>query len=147
METRDQLILKWQDAKAKLDAAVEEELRLRNACFTANFPTLTPGTDTHTLELGKGYILKAKTGTRYTLANAIKDGKPTDKAYDAIAKIGNEGALLADRLFNYKPELSVSEYKKLDLTNPTHKKIKAIVDGVLTTKPAQVTLEFIDPTK
>ncbi len=53
------------------------------------------------------------------------------------------GSLLANRLIKWKPELVASEYEKLNPEFELDIKAKALIDSILTIKPAspQLTLE------
>lgn len=138
--TRDQMLLEWDRRKKALETAKADELEIRNAIAKREFPN--PKQGTNTLELGNGYKLKMVAKTNY---NLDKDNEKVEDAQERIEKLGNEGAFLADRLITWKPSLSLTEYKNLDPTNPTHKKIKAIVDSVLTTSEATPSLEIAEP--
>lgn len=137
---RDNEILAWQEASKVLEAAKTREMELRKAVMARNFPNANVGTNN--LELGMGYKLKAVRKLNYNLANG--EGE-TDKACDEIAKLGNEGQFLAERLVGWTPKLSLTEYNKLEASNPTHAKIKAIIDAVLTVTDGAPTLEVVPP--
>lgn len=136
--TRDAKILGWQDSVKALAAAKEAEATLRKEvladCYGFNSEALREGTEN--IELGNGYKLKAVFKISYTLNNA-EDG--VDKALSKLEKAGPEGAFIAERLVRWKPELSVSEYKKLDA------KYKKFIDEVLVTKEATPSLELVAP--
>lgn len=137
---RDKLIVSWQQADAALAAAKEREMTLRSQVMTTCFPDAEVGTNN--LELGKGYKLKGVRKLNYNLANGAGE---TEAALDAITKLGNEGQFIAERLVGWTPKLSLTEYKKLEETNPTHKKIKDIIDAVLTVTDGAPTLEVVEP--
>lgn len=143
----DNKIVEWQRLKQHIaihvTPLVGQEMALRKELMAMAFPTAVEGTNN--FDLGHGYTLKGVKKLTYDLNNKADAGYPTDKAYDEIVALGNEGAFLAERLIVYKPELSVSEYKKLDPNNPTHVQIKAIIDEVLTIKDASPTLEVATP--
>lgn len=141
---RDQLVMQWEQAKKASDNAIALERTLRTQVVDLCFPADTRKVGTNNLDLGRGVKLKAVTGLRYTLDKA-DDAARTNAAVDAIEQTGNEGEFIAERLVKWKPELSVSEYKKLDMTNPTHKRIKDIIDGVLTITPESAQVEIIYP--
>lgn len=66
-------------------------------------------------------------------------GVPNDRIdtmLDAIEKSQEGGNVIAERLVIWKPELSVSEYKRL---MPQQ---KALVDAILTIKPASKSIEL-----
>jgi hypothetical protein len=137
---RDALIVEWQKAEAARAAAVAREMELRKQVYATCFPN--PEMGTNNLELGKGYKLKAVRKLNYNLANG--EGQ-TEAALDQIEKLGNEGKFIAERLVGWKPSLSLSEYNKLEASNPTHQKIKAIINSVLTTTEASPSLEVVVP--
>lgn len=142
---KDQLLMNWQNAKASADAAIALERDLRAKVVDTFFPdTAKRNVGVNNFDLGRGYQLKATLGLTYKLATA-DDAKATGDAVDAIEALGNEGSFIAERMVKWKPELSVKEYKALDLTNPTHKKIKELIDGVLTITPASPQVEVVVP--
>lgn len=141
LNERDKLIIDWQEADEKRIKALAAELELRNKCFAFLFPNAEVGTNTY--ELGKGYEVKGVRKLNYNLANG--QGQ-TEAALDEIAKLGNEGQFIAERLVGWTPKLSLYEYKKLEPdNNPTHKRIKEIIDGVLTITDGTPTLEVKKP--
>lgn len=135
---RDELIMAWKQANEALAFAKEHEMKLRLELAKAEFKfdenALEAGTEN--IELGNGYKLKCEKKINYSLNN--KDDA-VDKALTKIEKSGAEGAFIVDRLVRWKPELSVSEYKKLD---PKYKKI---IDEVVTTKAATPSLTLVEP--
>ena len=152
VEQRNALIRNWLDAKKALETAKDAEMNLREEVTKVLFPT--PKKGTQRFSLGEGYNVKLvyklnpKLGDAEKL-NASGDKIPVNDQIEAtlieIEKVGNEGVLLADRLIKTKYELSMSEYQKLDESNPSHKKIKAEIDKILTLTPAAPSLEFEEP--
>jgi hypothetical protein len=128
------VMLRWQELKQELEALVLAERLYRTTIFESRFPTAEEGTNR--VELGNGYHLKAVAKYNYTLANKENE---TERALEAMEKIGNEGAFIADRLVRWSPELSVKEYRSLA---PEY---KAVIDTVLTIKPGMPTLEIEAP--
>lgn len=137
---RDNEILAWQEAAKLLVTAKLREMELRKAVMARNFPKAEVGTNN--LELGMGYKLKAVRKLNYNLANG--EGE-TEAALDQISQLGNEGQFIAERLVGWTPKLSLTEYNKLEASNPTHVKIKAIIDAVLTVTDGAPTLEVVPP--
>lgn len=138
---KDRMLMAWEAAKKTLDTAKAAEMELRTLNTALNFKD--PKEGTNRVPLGNGYALKMVRNVDYSFS-----GVPIDKiedAEDAIAAIGNEGAFLVERLFKWSVEPVKSEYKKLDLSNPTHAKIKAIYDKVLVTKDGAPKLEIEAP--
>lgn len=151
---RDKEILAWNADKQQLGFYKAQEAASRAAVATTLFPTPRKGTQHY--ELGHGYKVTLVHGLTYTLGNkdmpdplnpgeTIKVEKQVEDLQEAIANLGNEGPFLAERLIKWKPELSETEYKALDADNPTHMQAKALIDAILTTKPASPQLTFVEP--
>lgn len=136
----DHDIVAWQQADQELKALKAREMDLRKKVMASAFPQATVGTNT--FDLGQGYELKGVRKLNYSLTNG--DNQTAD-ALDAIEKLGNEGAFIADRLVKWKPELSITEYKALDAANPTHVKIKGLIDAVLTITDGSPELNVKEP--
>jgi len=128
------ILAAWNQAATELAKLVDHERRLRTAVFETHFPAHTEGVNR--TDIGNGYQLKATAKYNYNLKN--KNGE-TEMAIEAIAKLGEKGAFIADRLIRWQPELSVSEYRKLDDT------IKKEIDKVLEIKPGMPALEIEAP--
>lgn len=135
---RDAKILAWEQAVKALAAAKDAEAALRKEVLAEAFAfdpeALREGTEN--FELGNGYKLKAVFKISRNLNN---ENEAVDKVLSKIEKTGPEGAFIAERLVKWKPELSVSEYKKLP------EKFKKLFDEVVTSKEAMPTLEIIAP--
>lgn len=130
---RDQLIMQWQQADKAAKAAVARERELRTEVFNKLFPQAKVGTNN--LELGMGYKLKAVNKINYNMAG----NDAVDAALEEMAKLGNEGSFIADRVVGWTPKLMLKEYKELA---PEY---KAIIDKVVTTSPGLPTLEVVEP--
>ncbi len=130
---KDSLLQEWQSVSGQLAALKEREATLRAACVKAFFGQLPEGTNTH--ELGRGYTLKAVGKINYNLGGSTE----VVSALEKIAGVNEEGKFVAERLVKWKPELSISEYRKLPEI------FKRILDTVLTTKPGAPQLEIIEP--
>lgn len=137
---RDKLIMDWQEAERMLAAAKETELTLRKRVFDLCFPNAEVGTNT--LELGKGYKIKAVRKLNYNLANGAGE---TERALEAIAKLGNRGEYIAADLVSWKPSLSLTTMKKLEKTNREDSTILKLIESVLTVTDATPTLEVVVP--
>jgi mRNA-degrading endonuclease HigB of HigAB toxin-antitoxin module len=136
VKTKEQKLQEWIDAKALLDKAKAAEMTAREEVVSA-FPFDADKLEgTQNIDLANGWKLKVVKKLNYKLD---KTDDKTDKALEKIEKLGAEGVFIAERLVKWTPELSVSEYRKLD------KKFKDIIDGVLTTTPGAPSLELIDP--
>ena len=147
-KVHDETLMKWEQAKAALDAAKEAEMSLRKLYVAiASDPTKQKGTEN--IALGNGYKAKVVKKINYGFVKNADNKVDVDKIHDAqdeIEKLGNEGAFLADRLIKWSAELSVSEYNKLEPeSNPTHKAVKAALDKVIVTSEGAPTLEIVAP--
>ena len=135
---RDAKILAWEESVKALAAAKEAEAALRKEvlaeAFAFNPEALREGTEN--FELGNGYKLKAVFKISRNLNN---ENDAVDKVLSKIEKAGAEGQFIAERLVKWKPELSVSEYKKLP------EKFKKMIDEVVTSKEATPSLELVAP--
>ena len=135
---RDAKILAWEAAVKALAAAKDAEAALRKEVLAEAFAfdpeALREGTEN--FELGNGYKLKAVFKISRNLNN---ENEAVDKVLSKIEKTGPEGAFIAERLVKRKPELSVSEYKKLP------EKFKKLFDEVVTSKEAMPSLELVAP--
>lgn len=140
IQTRDNLIAAWRNAKQALDNAIQLERTLRDQVVEACFPNAGEGTSN--LDIGMGYKLKVTVKINRNLTNG--EGQ-TDDVLDEITKLGNEGAFIAERLVGWTPKLSLTEYKKLEQSNPTHVKIKNMIDKVVTSSPGAPSLEMVPP--
>lgn len=129
---RDTLIMDWNRADATAKAAVARERDLRKQVIDASFDKLTVGTNT--LVLGAGYKLKAGITQSYSLQ------KDADDSYTTLVNIlGQMNPETAKRLVRWKPEVSVSEYKKLTAEE------QALINQVLVIKDNSPQLELVVP--
>ena len=136
--SRDAKILAWEQAVKALAAAKDAEAALRKEVLAEVFSfdpeALREGTEN--FELGNGYKLKAVFKISRNLNN---ENEAVDKVLSKIEKTGPEGAFIAERLVKWKPELSLTEYKKLP------EKFKKLFDEVVTSKEAIPALELVAP--
>lgn len=143
----DETLAKWEAAKAALEVAKETEMKLRKLYVAiASDPTKEKGTEN--IALGNGYKAKVVKKINFGFikgADEKVDWEAVMTAQDEIEKTGNEGAFIAERLFKWSAELSVSEYNKLDVSNPSHLAIKKIADKVIVTTSGAPTLEIVAP--
>ena len=135
---RDAKILAWEAAVKALAAAKDAEAALRKEVLVEAFAfdqeALREGTEN--FELGNGYKLKAVFKISRNLNN---ENEAVDKVLSKIEKTGPEGVFIAERLVKWKPELSLTEYKKLP------EKFKKLFDEVVTSKEAMPALELVAP--
>lgn len=135
---QDAKILEWKRVSEQLADLKEIEMKLRkeliSECFNADLEAIAEGTES--LDLGSGYKLKAtfKANRSFSV-----DADTVEEALDKFNRYGAEGQILADRLVKWKPELSVSEYRKLP------PKFLKIIDEIIITKPASPSLELVEP--
>jgi hypothetical protein len=129
---RNKALLEWQEAAKTLEAAKVDEMDKRLKAFGLCF--LNPKEGTNTLTLGNGYELKAEYKFNYNL-----DKEKVDEALDKIEKTGNEGAFIAERLVTWSPNLSITEYRKLD------KQYADLINPALTIKPGTPSLKIVPP--
>lgn len=136
--TKVDMLAAWEAAQKSALHWKLEEMRLR-MLVNELFPEVERlGEGTHYVPLSNGYRLKGEHGWNYTL-NGKDDAVAVHQALDKLEKIGDDGKFIAERVVKWKPDLSVSEYKKL---RPEH---KSIIDTVLTTKPASPALSIVAP--
>ena len=133
---RDELILKWNEAQKTLAEAKAIEMELRYEVTATCFPVEADFEGTENVDLGEGWKLKSVFKLNRRLANSKGE---TDKALTKIEKLGADGEFVAERLVKWKPELSLSEYKKL----PNN--MRKIIDDVITATPGSPSLSLIEP--
>jgi hypothetical protein len=133
-EVEKALLAKWESAKEILAEAKAVEMELREIVSKTFFPK--PEEGTQYIDLENGYRLKLAHKLNY---NLDKDNDKINAALDKVAACGNEGQFIAERLINWKPSLSISEYR--EISGP----IKDAVDAVLTISPGAPTLEIVEP--
>lgn len=138
--TRDLLLAAWDTAKATLERAKNAEMDIRKIVFGYCFPNPTVGTQR--VPLANGFNLKAVHKETTKIVASID---AIDKAEEEAGKIGNEGTFLFERIVVWKPDFSLSEFKKLDPTLPVHAQVKKLIEGLIETKPGAPTLEIEAP--
>ena len=137
LTTRSILLIQWQEAKAQSDFWKAQEMELRRRVASL-LPVINEGMNT--LPLDYGYELKVTGSKNYNL-----DADGTNDALEHIKRLGNEGAFIGERLVSFKPSLSLTEYRKLDVSNATHKRIKELIDGALTITDSAPKVEIKPP--
>lgn len=123
----DDLVSRWERAKVALDTAKKLESELREEVVAAFFRVNSTGT--HHFDTSDGRDLVCVKKLNYKL-----DKDTTAAAQSEIAAL--IGAELAGHLVNWKPDLSLTEYKKLPDA------AREIIDRALTISPATPTLEL-----
>ena len=121
-------ITNWYDAQKKLEVLKDYELKLRNKIFKGCFKN--PREGVNKFPLTEGWILKAD----------HKINRKVDEALlTAMAPKFREVGINPDVLVKWKPELAVSEYRKL--TEEEHK----LFDQVLEIKEGTPQMEIVLP--
>lgn len=132
--SQNECLMEWDRLKKLVSETKDIELEFRKYIVSRAFPQREEGTNT--VELGNGYELKVQVKYNYKLD---PDNAKIDAALDRMAKLGNEGSFVADRLVNWSASLSLTEYRTLE---PQYKKI---IDEVLTITEAAPTLVIKEP--
>jgi len=142
---QDQLLILWAEKQKAVTDAKNEEIELRKYIVSRAFPEKQEGTNTK--DLGNGYELKAVIKYNYNLAAT----DIVEKVLDKIAKIGNQGAFIADRLVSWSPSFLLTEYRNLQSAAESGSQdaqaILATVDEMLTVTDAAPTLAIKEPKK
>lgn len=141
--TEDQLLTQWADLKLKVEHAKAAEMEMRKYIVSRAFPEKVEGTNNK--DLGNGYTLKAGINFNYKIA---VDNNKLEECLDRIAKIGNRGNIVAERMISWTPSFLLSEYRLLqDEVNRSveAKEIMKIVNEFLVITDAAPTLEIKEP--
>lgn len=140
-EQRDALIMQWKESQTALARAKEVEANLREQVLKLNYSydpeALREGTEN--IELGGGYKLKAVFKKSIGFVTGKDQNERIEKALQEIEGSCAEGKFIAERLVNWKPALSKTEYDALDA------KTRKIINKVIITKPASPSLELVEP--
>lgn len=152
-QKRDRLLLAWKAAKEALDTHKDAEMNLRKAVCAHLFPQPVEGTQR--FDLGNGYSVKLTYKNNY---NIERDADKVDVALEIMAKMGNEGGAIAERIVKWKADLSITEYRQLvdrsekfknDPTSfgayATEARILRELNNILTITPGSPTLEIEEP--
>lgn len=139
----DQLLMLHNKMQDELVILKAQELDLRKYIVNRAFPQKEEGTNTK--ELGNGYELKAVVKYNYKLA----DNDVVEKTLQEIAKVGNDGPFIADRLVGWTPNFLKTEYNKLQddaaAGNENAKAILKLTEKMLTITDAAPTLTIKEP--
>lgn len=152
---RDQIIHNWLIERTKLAETKNVEMALRKQVTEILFPNPTKGTQRFALDnIGTNIKLVYKLNHKLGFDNAVDDNGVKIRKDDQIFELqrrmeavseDNLATLLADRLIKWSAELSVTEYEKLDVNDPIQRKLKDMIDDMLTVEPAVPSLEFEEP--
>lgn len=151
IEERDGLITNWLKQKELAEAYIEAERNLRQEIVSKLFPNPRKGTNRY--ELPQDYALKLVNSLSYTLGDKDKvdDTGKKISIREQVEKLQDQIDLISevygDRLIRWKPEIVASEYEKLSDNNVIESKIKALIDELLTIKPAMPQLSLEEPKK
>lgn len=139
----DALLMLWADKKKAIQEATADEMELRKYIVGRAFPAKREGTNTK--ELGQGYALKAVVKYNYNLA----DNDTVEGCLNDIAKLGNNGAFIADRLVKWSASFLLTEYRQLQEDKDSGSKFAeealTIINKMLTITEAAPTLEIKEP--
>lgn len=145
--TNDQVLVAWEQSKTILENAKATEMALRKEA--AGRLVQNPRVGTNNVELGNGFVAKVVHKVNYNFVKNEEgtriDLKRIEAVQEAIEGIGNVGPVLADRLIDWKPEFSLSEFNKLDPENEDEAKIKKLMESILVVTDAAPTLEIKAP--
>ena len=119
----------WRKCALELSRIKEEEMCLRKEVFASAFVTATEGANK--LVLQGGWELKATVPYTRTLDQA--------KVAEILKEL--KKAKAPSTLIKTKYELSVTDYKKLEMDDA----VRSLIDSILTTKPGTAALELIPP--
>lgn len=139
---QDTLLTMHLELQTKITSLKEEEMILRKYIVDRAFPDKHEGMNTQ--ELGNGYQLKANVKFNYKL----KENKIVEDTLDKIAKIGNQGAFIADRLVSWTPNFLLTEYRTLQESAEHSKEaqeILAAIGEMLIVDDAAPTLNIKEP--
>jgi hypothetical protein len=128
----EQTLTAWEEAKSKLDHYKALELELRTELIKQGFGEEVGREGTQTVELTEGKVKAV-----FKVSRTLTEGKELDNAIKQIQKT-EHGELIAKRLIKWKPELVVSEYRKLT------KQQLVIINKVLTVKDSTPSLTFCE---
>ena len=130
---QNQLLMNWQKATTELLLAKEYEMNMRKYIVSRLFPNAKEGTNN--FDLGNGYKLTAVVKFNYKMEN----GEKTNEMFLKFAGLGEEGIDISKRLVKWKPELSITEYRKLT------GQCKTIADAAIIITDATPSLEIKAP--
>ena len=101
---QNQLLTNWQKATTDLLIAKEHEMNMRKHIVGRLFPNAKEGTNN--FNLGNGYKLTAIVKFNYKFES-------NDKVQEMIMEFERIGSDISARLVKWKPEPSITEYRKL----------------------------------
>lgn len=141
---KDGLLMMHKEAQEKLAYWKAEEMDLRKIVASVLVPAKTEGT----VNVPLGGDWNAKVVHKYNY-NLNPDNKLVWAALDKIAKLGNEGPFIAERLVSWTPNFLKTEYttvkEEAEGGNQNAKAILAVIEGeMLTITEAAPTVEVAE---
>lgn len=124
-------IIEWDNARAKAAEWKAKEAILRQRVFKGKFPSPVEGTNT--VELNKGYVLKAV----HVINRKVDLGNLT--ALAAAEGVFHKEGIDANKLIEWKPDLKTKEYRAL----PEAKRL--IFEQALIITPGSPTMSIVLP--
>lgn len=149
---RDLEIKVWLNEKVGLAIAKEAEMEARKQVTATLFPEPKKGTQRY--PLANGHSIKLVYTLRPTLGNKdlideqgvkVPVRQQVQDVEDKIIALGPLAAMLAERLIKWTPELSLSEFDKLDRSDPVQAEIATLIEDILTITPGSPALTFEEP--
>lgn len=146
---RDGVLMLHQKMKENLDFYKEREMDYRKLAAKL----LVPGDPVknegmNNVELGNGFVAKVGIKLNYTLGD---DNKRVFAMQDAVAKIGNNGPFISERLISWTPKFLVTEYRTLQEEaeggSVEAKQMLDEINKVLVITDGAPTLEIREPKK
>jgi hypothetical protein len=136
MNNYDQLIMDWYNAKVALAQAKEAESILREQVIRQVFQPLPMTEGTQTIELGRGYKLKAQfvVNRKFTI-----DSDALIEFLSKFETFSDEAAQISENIVRWKGELSMSTYREL----PTH--YRHMFDAIIVASDGMPQLDLITP--
>lgn len=122
----DALTAEWWSVSQSLDAIKARELELRKELFARQFPNPVEGSAENKVQLGDGWILQAD----------YKINRTVDDAVVSALMQGDNTRALAQKVFRYKPELNLKDFKAL---SPEE---RALISEAVTEKPGTPALSI-----
>lgn len=143
---KDGMLMLHKHAKDMFDHYKELEMEYRKVCASILVPEPQKNEGMNNVDLGNGYTAKVGIKFNYKLDT---DNKKIWNTLDAIAKIGNKGAFIADRLVSWSPKFLVTDYREIveeaAAGAPEAKKILDLINSIMTIEDAAPTLEIKEP--
>lgn len=145
-------LMLWDEAKKAIVAATADEMMLRKYSVQSTFTAPVEGTNR--VSIGNGMEAKAVIAFNYNLKSPDPKKDVVDAVDDCIdnfARFDNEeGEFIAKRLFKWKVEMSVAEYRKLvedAKSSPVKAKLLTELEKVLNITDKAPTLEIVPEKK